>query len=228
MANQATLRSLKDRALDYADMAGSAFPDENRLRDYVNSGLSELYDIVINAFEDYVRSKTIITLAFGVEEYTLPDDFYKSKKLYWLSGGSRFNIDRYNLREISGYITSPIQSGTVEMWYTPHFVPLNSDDETVPIWIAPGWEDFVALNAAVRLAIREESDSAMLLQEREIQRQRIIDSAEPRDEGESGSVEDYYGRFQNSYQIFGPEERFFKYRILGNKISFVEFEYLGI
>ncbi len=228
MANPATLRSLKDRALDYADMTGSGFPDEQRLADYVNSGLSELHDILVNSYEDYLRKKQTITIVAGTEEYGLPSDFLKAMKLYWLSNGRRFNIDQYHLREVSGYRASPIQAGTVEMWYIPQFTPLQDDSETISPVFPVGWEDFAALNAAIRLSIREESDPSPLIQEREIQRQRILESAEPRDSGESGAVGDYYGRFSSAFQLFGNEERYFKYRILGQKISFVEFEYLGV
>lgn len=228
MANPATLRSLKDRALDYADMTGSGFPDESRLADYINSGLSELYDMLINAYEDYARKKTTIALTAGTEDYDLPSDFLKSRKLYYLSNGRRFNLRQYHLGEVSGYRTSPIFGGSVELWYIPQYAPLLSDEETISNVFPVGWEDFAALNAAVRLSIREESDPSALIQEREIQRQRIIESAEPRDVGESGAVADYYGRYNSAYQYFGFEERYFKYHILGQKISFIEFEYLGV
>lgn len=228
MANTATLQELKNRALDYADMTASDFPDEARLTDYVNSGLSTLHDVLVNTYDDYFRKTTNITLVNGQEEYDLPSDFYKVLQPYFISSDRRFKIERFNLHELDGFRQSPLGVGTVEFWYVPTYKKLEQPQETVDTVLAPGWEDYVALHAAIRLLTREESDPSALMAERDATLRRIVDMAEPRDIGTPLTIGDYYGRWNNAQHIFRFEERYIRYRVMGNKIHFIEFEYLGL
>jgi hypothetical protein len=228
LTQQTTLAELKARALDYADMTGSGFPDSNRLVDYINAGLSELHDILVNSYEDYFRKSLTFAIVNNQEEYDLPDDFYKVLKVYYKSSDRRFKMERFQLDEIDGYRTSALSGGDVEFWYIPHYHKLSTDNESVNVAVPVGWEDFVALHAAIRLLAREESDPAPLMAERERQRQRIVESAEPRDAGTANTVGDFHGRWNNAQHIFRFEERYLRYRVLGQKIHLLEFEYLGL
>ena len=52
---EATLRS---RARRMADMENSTFVSDAEIRDYINSAYAELYDLVIEKYEDYYVSST--------------------------------------------------------------------------------------------------------------------------------------------------------------------------
>lgn len=208
-------------------MTGSSFAVTDRVNDYINDGLAELHDILVEAHEEYFRSKQTINLVSGTEEYSLPTDFYKSIALWYVTSDRRFRVDRYNLEQVDGYRSSPIHSGTVEHWYVPHVTLMTDDADVVDDRIVPGWEDYVALHAAIRLLIREESDPSALMNERERLYQRIVNMAAPRDEGDPDSIADYYDRWSNA-RLYRLDERYFRYRILDDKISFIEVEHLGV
>jgi hypothetical protein len=223
--NEVTLGELKRRALDAADMAGTAFPDQDSLTDHINDGLLWLHDKLVAS--DYLLSTSSITLVSGTEEYALPDDFYKSMRVWRISGGTRYEVDRFTLAQLSGHKTSgPGSSGTVELWYAPQLRKLKRDKDRVEVALPAGWESPVAKHAAIQLLIKEESDTTQLVAERDRDWARILEHIEPRDAGLPDSVEDHYGRWDTGLRDL--EERSLRYRILGNKIRFVEFTDVGV
>lgn len=224
--NPATLGDLKKRALDHADMAGSDFPDDARLVDYVNDALSELHELL--AIHDYLRSKSTITLTAGTEEYLLPSDFYKLSRAWKVSSGRRYVIDKFTLAQLDGHSTTgPSAGATVELWYVPQLKRLKEDGDTVSVALPIGWESYAALHMAVQLLIREESDPSALIGERDRVKARVLGQVEPRDAGLPDEIEDYYGRW-NGAILDVAADRTLRYRVLGNKILFVEFDYLGV
>jgi hypothetical protein len=228
MANPVTLADLRARALDYADMTGSTFPVTARVTDYVNDGLSALHDILIESYEDYLYKTGTVSVVSGTESYNLPTDFYKLLKCFYLSSNRRYTVKRFSLSDIDGYKSSPISSGTFELWYIPQFAVLSGDSDTVHVSVPIRWENFVALHAAIQLLNREESDSSALMREREAERARIISMAQPRDIGEQMTVEDHSGRWNGSRHFLAADEKSFMYRIMGDKIIFTQSELVGV
>ena len=227
MANPETLADLRARALDYADMTNSAFPVTARVNDYINDGLSALHDILVDSYADYLRSTTTFNVTTAAEAYTLPSDFYKCLKVYYQSSNRRYKVHQFNPDELDGFKTTPITTGTFEMWYIPQFTKLSSDGDTVHLSVPIRWENFVALHAAIQLLNREESDPSALMRERDAERQRMIKLAGPRDAGEVGQVADTYHRFSVAGRYIAPPERSFRYRIMGNEILFNQCELIG-
>lgn len=231
MQSQVTLKELKARALDYADMTGSDYPEQDRLTDYINSGLSELHDMLASdSIGDYFRSEQTITLVSGTEAYALPADFYKAIGVYYVSTGRRFNIERWNPMDIDGYRTSPISGGTVHLWYVPQLQKFHYDSDegaVIGIPIPVGWEDFVALHAASRLLLKADLDPTGLQRERELQRRRITDAISPRDQFIPDAIGDWSDRWQDTRHLLRFDNRQFKYRIQGKNIYFIEVEWVG-
>lgn len=224
--NETRLSDLKARALDHADMTGSDFPDKDRLTDYANSGLAVLHELL--AMHDYFRSVSTIALVTGTEAYQLPNDFYKASRVWRVSNGRRYMLDRFNLAQLDGYTTNgPAFSGVAELWYAPQLKKLVRDKDKVEGVLPNGWDDFVALHMAVQLLNREEQSSAEQAAEREAVRQRIVMHVEPRDTGVPDEIEDHYNRWGGGVCQDDPY-RSLRYRILGDKIHFVEFNYLGV
>jgi hypothetical protein len=226
MTQPTTLQDLRDLALGYADMEESDFASVDLLDRWINTGLGKLHDLLVNSYSDYYRKTQTITLVAGQEEYDLPDDFLKSMEVFYEVSNRRYNIPRFSRGQIDGYRQGALVGGTVTHWYTPQVVRLTQPSDKVDLTVPFTWEDYVALVAAARLLVKEESDPSAVMAIMKEEEMRIIDMAEPRDEGDQGRVEDVYGRFNRAADHF-REWRYLRYRIMGKKMHFFEFEYLG-
>jgi hypothetical protein len=219
MANDITLGEIKALALDQADMTGSDFIDDARLTYWVNSALSELHDLLVDAYEDFHVATYEIALTAGTSTYALPTDFYKLLKLFHLESGSgtrtrlrRFNLDEYGalgdpfvhpasvdsgmLYRILGtnieLVPDPTGNGTLELWYAPAFTKLRNDSDLIHLTVPVMWEDFVVCDVAARCLEKEESDSRPMLLRKAEAKQRIIASSQNRDAGMPERVIDVY------------------------------------
>jgi len=93
---EATLRS---RARRMADMENSTFVSDTELRDYINSAYAELYDLVIEKYEDYyIESTSDLNLA-STDTHSLPGDFYKALGVDLSVGGSTYSLRNYSFQE---------------------------------------------------------------------------------------------------------------------------------
>lgn len=226
-----TGQQIWDLALDYIDDATPAFADATQGLRMVNTALAEIHEMLANAKNsDYFRSETTFAIVSGTEAYSLPADFYKANALYYISSNRRYAIDRWNELEIDGYKDSPISGGSVEMWYTPTFTELSALGDTIDTLVYPGWEDYAALQVAARLAMKEDDAEkyALLSNERDRKRALIVNAMTPRDRFRAEAIADEYGRFESAGRKLIREEKYFKYRISGDNIYFIEVEYLGI
>tara|TARA_R110000751_G_scaffold27794_2_gene73155 strand:- start:3210 stop:3845 length:636 start_codon:yes stop_codon:yes gene_type:complete len=208
-------------------MTGSNFPVEARVDDYINSAASEMYDILVNAYEDYFLATQSITLVPGTEDYALPSDFYKAKRVYYTTGSRRFSIHPFNLEEVDGARNSALSAGTAELWYVPEMSLMTAGSDTISSIIPPmikGWPDYIALSAAIRLLIREESDPSALMAEKQIMQNRLISLAEPRDAGIPDSVQDVGHRWNSVGFAYDPGAFLMRYRIMGQNIKFIQYD----
>jgi hypothetical protein len=227
MASPETLGTIRARALDLADMTNSNFPVAARVADYINSAAAELYDILVNSYSQYFLSTQTITLVSGTEDYTLPSDFYKSKRVFYIAGGRRFSIHPFNLESLDGAKSSPLTAGSVELWYVPEMSLMTAEDDTIAASIPPiikGWPEFIALGAAIKLLNREESDATGLMVEKQQMRQRLIEMAEPRDAGIPDRVQDVGHRWDSIGYSYDPGAYLLRYRIMGPNIKFIQYD----
>lgn len=224
MVDGTTAKSLIERAYYEADMEGSTFPDRSKVLADINDALAELHELLTT--EDYFHSTEPITLVAGTEAYALPADFYKPVMVWKNSSGRRYEVPRFTYADLSGYSTTgPAASGTVELWYAPQLKRLKKDSDRVTVALPNQWDSFASVHAAVKMLMREESDSSALQAERNRLLQRIMANVEPRDNSMPGQIEDAYCRW--GYGMMAPEERTLRYRIMGNYIHLVEFDYIG-
>ena len=166
----------------------------------------------------------------------LPEDFYKVQGMFYISPTSssaqqrRFKVERWQPLEIDGYRSSPISGGTIQMWYIPEFKKFKRFSGRVSGRMPPGWEDYVALQSALTLAIKEANveQFQMLSTERDRKRILIQEALTPRDDFIPDSIQDYYGRYENTRNLLRFDERYFKYRVMGNFLYLIEIEYIGI
>lgn len=226
--NTTTLEALCKKALSYADLVGSKFPDPDQLSGYVNDGLAELHDFIVNNHgEEYFREQEVYTLSSSTEAYELPASFYKAIAVWFVSGNRRFAIRKWNIAEVDGHRTTPITAGTVHLWYVPEFRRLLGDKDKVHTVIPSGWEDYAARHAAIQLLLNEESDPSGQMSERERLKGRIMALLSPRDAGEPDSIGDVSGRWSDGLSALIVEPAL-RYRIQGSNIYFVENELAGV
>jgi len=114
MAN-VTIATLMSRSRQRADMESNNFVQDSELVNYINSGISELQDILVQEYgEDYyVKSKSFNTTA-NIDTYPLNDstssedlaiaDFYKLRGVdAKINGSDFFTIGAFNFNERNSY-----------------------------------------------------------------------------------------------------------------------------
>ena len=231
MASRMKLSEIRSLVISQADMTGSSFPTDASTSDYttldawINSAVSELHDLLVDAYEDYFVKRFQFDLT-GAENYLLPDDFYKLRKVYNKDGNKRYRLRRFTMNDMDNYDETliyetavsnkallyrimgneiyflPLPSGTgsatIELWYIPQAVKLVDPDDEIHYSIPIGWEDFIINDVVARLLEKEESDPSTALARKAAIKDRIALAAEERDSGEAHRVSDVY-QFDGPY-----------------------------
>jgi hypothetical protein len=205
MADTITLATLKTRTRQRSDMENSSFVSDSELVSYINSSYAQLYDILVSRFEDYYTTSSTSTVASGANTIAVPADFYKLRGLdYELSTDNFTTITKYNFQNRNkgrrgGYLTysdsQPRQyriignnleilpkdnaQGTYKLWYVPRLTRLSDDTDTLDA--VNGWEEYIVIDAAIKMLAKEESDISALLIEKRAMEERIEAMANDRD-----------------------------------------------
>jgi len=185
-------------------MENSVFISDSELTGYINSSYAELYDILVSKFEDYYSSTASFSITTG-NTYALPTDFYKLRGVdfaidanNWISL-TKFNFNehnrlndnrsfrRYDKRSIKYRITgdtlyiepSDNAIGTYLLWYIPVYTPLVGLSATVNGM--NGWEEYIVVDAAIKMLLKEESSTTALEREKQALLTRIANAASNRD-----------------------------------------------
>lgn len=217
MANSTTRSQLVTRVRSAADMANSQFVSDSEIVTWLDVALSELWDILVTTFEDYVESEDTITLENGTTDYALPDDFYKLLSADLESNGVKYTLRRFMHRErnyransspigIGDYqyrvvgstirfIPTPMVSQTVTLKYIPQYTPMAADDTVVNSAIPQGWEEYAVLDAAIQCLLKEETDPSALMARKQQLAARIASAAADRDANAPARIADVGRRF---------------------------------
>lgn len=216
-----TLSTLRTRAKQLADMESSSFVTDAEWLSYINESLSELHDLIVTKYENYLIKTNDFTLVDGTESYTLPSDFYKAMGCDFVDGDIRYTLSRHKFRERNLYREAYVQSGlaavgpyyeyrlqgnniifipepgtgTIRLYYIPVVTELAIDADEVDVAYITGWDELVVLSAAIKALAKEESlESAQLLMARKAQvMDRIDRAAQERDAGEPPAIHDVWG-----------------------------------
>jgi len=186
---------------------------------YVNFEMAALWDILISTYEDYLVYRRMIPVVANKEDYALPEDFYKFRKIFPIVSGERCKpLKKFNLKDLgqasvdAAILVSQIEdtrykvtgsrlwlypepssAAQLELWYVPQFPYLKNFDDLVPHQIPNGWEDYVVEGVAARLLEKEESDASAQRKRQKEVLQRIMVLAEDRDVGEPFQMQDTEG-----------------------------------
>lgn len=205
-----SLTELRLRVRERADMVSSTFVSDAELTRYINASLQELYDLLVQAIEDYNITTVAFTISSG-STYSLPSDFYKLRGLEESSEGEWRALRPFNWNERSSYdsviinrywtypryrivgsniefLPSAEAPGSYRIRYVPLLVPLSSDSDTFNGH--NGWEEYAVVCAAIKCKDKEESSTTVLERERERLEKRLQTLIDNRDQQEASRVGD--------------------------------------
>lgn len=188
MSDTLTLAQLRTRVRERADMVNSQFVTDSELNGYINYSYKALYDLLVEAAEDYHLHSQTFTITSG-NTHALPADFYKLRGVDDLSNTSApKSIRKFNWNERNDYITDSLlvanvwdfsdvvyrvvgsnltfepasnAQKTYRLWYVPVLATLSADSDTADG--VQGWLEYVIVDSAIKCLIKEESDIAPLL-----------------------------------------------------------------
>ena len=181
-----------------ADMENSTFVSDAELRDYLNSAYSELYDLVVEKYEDYYLSSTTAMDLSSTDSFALPTDFYKALGVDLDIGGTTISLRNYTFQERNLHKANLNSGFGIETLYHIQgnfikFIPANGSGSAILHYIPvatqldaassptiaeftsiiPGFEEYVCLTAAISCLMKEESDVKMLMGRKAMLQARI-------------------------------------------------------
>ena len=218
--NEVTYSELIARSRRRADQENSAFCTDAEVLDYVNEAIAELHEMMVNEYELYYVNDFSITLpaenprelpssfwkalgcdfACGGIKRRIRRYMFQERNAYqspMLKQGYMadvfFIIEGNSIR----FIPESPPGGTVTLWYVPEPQKFAGDEEddaaklfSVDKALANGFERFIILDAAIKMLQKEESDTKVLMAEREGVRHRLMLAAKDRTPGESRAIAD--------------------------------------
>lgn len=211
-----TLAQLKSQARDRADMTNSQFVSDSELVNYINGSIAELHDLLIAAYDnDYFITEYTFNTVSGTDSYALPNDFYKLRGIDSKIGTDQwFTLQPFNFNERnskndlvaylaygnnfryriigSEVVFSPVPQGiySIKLWYIPVATKLTSDSDTLND--INQFSEYVIVDAAIKMANKEETDVSVLAAQKAELRRRIEVMAQNRNADKSESISDIY------------------------------------
>lgn len=226
-----TLAQLKIESRERADMKNSTFVEDSELTNYINNSISELHDILIQAYDGdyYVNEITFLTTS-KQESYELStiipaDDFYKLRGVdAKLNNSEWFTLQPFMFNERNRRQNFGAWSylGVSNVRYrlvgsTIRFTPVPDDSIECRIWYIPSainlandtdtlkelnnFSEYIIVDTAIKMLNKEESDTSVLMTQKALLKRRIEEAANNRDAGMGDSVSDVYN--ENNEYFFG-------------------------
>lgn len=208
-----TVATLKTQVREAANMENSQFVSDSELLRYIDMSYADLYDILVEAFENYY---TLGPIAYSVTSGNVipyPADFYKLVGLDMNFGGSFYPLKSFEFQERgrwvnanklayvgiinaayklmgSGIVLYPESSaaGNYRYWYIPRRTILTTDASVVDG--VNGWQQYIVVDAAIKCLQKEESDASHLLAEKNSLLERIRSMARKRDASSPRKISD--------------------------------------
>lgn len=216
---QVSLQWIRLMALLRADLYNSQFISLPEANSYISNSYKALYDILVQKYgDDYlVATPYTFTTDGGSTLFPLPADFYKllgvEVALNPNDPNSWITLRKFEFvqRNLWNYPNVYTFYGITNLRYRLNgsnlmIVPIASANQTIRIWYCPrpnilmkdtdlldgisGWEDYVILDAARKMLLKQEQDTSEIVQEMQFIVNRIEQAAENRDPGEPETVSD--------------------------------------
>lgn len=201
-----TLSQFKTRAREASDQEGSLFVSDSELTTYINSSAQELYDLLVSSFTDLYTVLSASQTPTVTAAITLPTDFYKLRGVdYQISTSEWVDVQQFSFQERnnnnslafgsfsrltdvryrltgSSILLTPENkalNSTFRIWYVPVMSELVDDTDTFNG--INGWEQYIVIDAAIKMLNKEESDSSNLVLQKKQLKERIETMAQNRD-----------------------------------------------
>lgn len=201
-------QDLIDRARERTDSVGSTFyTDATELLEWCSESYKELYDWMVTCYGPaYFVTVSTVSATASTATTALPSGFLKLLRLdvafdgirvplkpfslsdavldntahTWDRGVDiRYHIEGTNLR----WHPIPKSTTTVNIFYVPTPTILSTLATNIDA-TAEQWQEYIVVDLAIKMRTKEESDVSALLAEKAMLRQRIEQTAPPRDAGQ--------------------------------------------
>lgn len=219
MSTSMTLTELITAARQRSDMVNNLFCTDAEFTSYINQSYFELYDLLVQKYGDnyFVKDPPYTFVTDGTTfQYSLPSDFYKllgvdlalantqdsyvTIKPFMFGDRNRYSVPNFqsfygvtNMRyRINGnklWLTPvPAANQSMRIWYIPRLQTLTAPGDTADG--ISGWTEYIIVDAAIKVLVKEESDPSALMAAKAGLIQRIESAAENRDAGSPPKVLD--------------------------------------
>lgn len=186
-------------------------PDNAELTHMVRGSIKELYDILVKSNEDYFIDEYVIATVAAQRDYDFPTDFYKFIGLDWIDTSGRvYPLKQYLFREREKYSNRtsgsnqgrnlryrvmgskirllPVPSAIMNLTLTYIPTPTLPLDDADTFDFIQGWDDWVKWDCVTKCLIKEESDPAAAMAERQKAQIRLLEMIQNRDSNEPQRV----------------------------------------
>lgn len=203
-----TGQDILDAAYAACDIPSTAYSSATFLLGWVNKGLSKLHYALADDDNTWATYTSQLSITSGTATVTLPTSpkFYKARAVYYRQGSNRYAIPRFEHgAEVDGWEVLPLQSGVIDLVFVTEFAPLATIGTAIDTIYPAGWEDYVSMFVATRMAIRDESfeQAQMLAGERDQALSLILQRAATRDNNLPQRVKDVTGRWNGENESCG-------------------------
>lgn len=221
MARNRTLTQLIADVRQRADVENSQHVSDAEVTRYINQGVAALHALIVENNEDEYAAETTISVTAGtvtspiIAVSEVPVGPYKILAVDVIdSSGSSFPVRRFSLGERAQqdsesssiyYPTRYRLRGTNSIIWSP---PFEQDVSVRVTYVASaaelsgsdtydgrdGWEEWITLDAAIKVMTKEETDDSQLVRERALVEARILKQIARHDLVEPGRIRDVWTR----------------------------------
>lgn len=210
------LDELRDEVRQRSDTENDPHITDAELTRWINQSAARWWGHIVRARgEQYVMTTATPSTVAGTATVAVPSDFFKLKGIQWDRGSSkRQRIHRIELQDflrldvdsrdwttgrlrvmVEGtnfrFHPTPNAVYNLIVWYIPAAPQLSADDDTLDG--VNGWEEWVVLDAAIKVMAKQKRDSSLLEDERKLVMKDIQSVSDDVDDGEPGYVVDSGG-----------------------------------
>jgi hypothetical protein len=191
------------------DMENTNFVSAAEWLTYADQSYRKFYNLITTLYEDYNVSSTDYTTVADTEEYDLPTGFLKVRlvELYGVTPRP-LTLRAWTLSEknrlsytVLGYpvrfatygnklrlMPAPRGPYQVRLWYIPTATAITATSQSVEVY--NGFDEYIALDMAIRALMKEESNTDRLERERDRMERMLEETMRGRDAGQPRMMTD--------------------------------------
>jgi hypothetical protein len=202
-----TLANLQARARYRANLESTTFVSDAELVTYINASIAEMVDVIVasdpsllaTVTADYAitGASTAVATVAGASVYKVMGlDYkcgngstgYETVRKWGMAARNNPNQRSYRVVGANLYIyPTELAPGTYRMWIISQPTALSGASDATEDY--NGWLEYVVIDCAIKMKLKEGTDVSALLATKEALRRRIMDVA-ARDQGEPETVGD--------------------------------------